>query len=94
MHRQRGITEHGLRPRRLDLEPIAPPTLGVRHQRVADLPELPIDFLVSHLEIGDRRLVVRAPVDDVLTAIDQALLVEIHKRLPHGVGHTLVERES
>ena len=41
----------------------------------------------------DGRLAARAPVDDVLAAIDQALFVEADEGLAHGAGEMLVHGE-
>ncbi len=38
---------------------------------------------IVHLEVGDRGLQVGRPVDHVAAAVDQPLLIQPHKRLPH-----------
>ena len=53
------------------------------HRGVANLPEFAQLLLVHHLEIGDRRLAAGTPIDDVGSAIDQALFIEPDKGLAH-----------
>ena len=48
-------------------------------QRIADVPEVTVRLLVLHLEVGERRLAARAPVDDPLAAVDQAFVIEVRE---------------
>ena len=47
----------------------------------------------EHLEVADARLAARAPVDERLRAVRQALLVQPEERLAHGPRGDLVHRE-
>jgi len=49
---------------------------------------------VLDLEVRDRRLILRAPVDHVLATIDQALLVQLDELAPHRSGHAGIERKA
>ena len=88
MHRDPGVPEHRLDPRRGDID--GPIPIG---QPIAERHEFPVDVLVLHLGVGERRPVLRAPVDDPLAAIDQAGLVHPHERHPNRVLQALVHRE-
>src|SRR5208282_5072963 len=57
---------------------------------IADLPQLSGNIFVLHFEIGDGGLATRAPVDDVLAAIDQALFIEADEDFAHGAGKIFV----
>ena len=74
-----GIRRNRLGPRGGDVDVLA--GLGpVRiDHRVADRPERAVALHVVHLLVGDDRLVVRVPVDEVLALVDEALLVERHE---------------
>src|SRR5213594_1805284 len=45
------------------------------------------------LEVGDRREAAWAPVDHVLAAIDEALLIQADENFAHGAGEVLIEGE-
>ena len=51
---------------------------------VADMPEAALGFLVLHFQVGERGLAARAPVDDVIALINQALFVQPDERFAHG----------
>ena len=55
---------------------------------------LPSRFLVLHFEIGERGLAARAPVDDVVAAIDESLFVQAHEGFAHGAREAGIEREA
>src|SRR5690349_19312841 len=48
---------------------------------------------VDRLEIGNRGLAARAPIDDVLATVDQTFGPEMNEVLAHGTGKTGVQRE-
>ncbi len=64
------------------------------NDRIADVPEVAGGFLVHGFEIGDGGLAVRAPVDHVLAAIDEALFVEADEGFADGAGEAGVEGEA
>ena len=68
-------------------------TIGAYH-RITDVPKMPRRLFVHRLQIGNRRLASRAPVDHVLAAIDQAFFVKADKRFAHGARQTRIEREA
>ena len=88
MDRHGGVAEHGLGARG-----------GHRHEplgaldRVADEPQGAGHLLVVDLLVRERGLTARAPVDDVATAVDQALLVEALARQQHGARVGGIQRE-
>jgi hypothetical protein len=100
MDRDAGVAEHGLGARGGDGEVVAglerrrPPLVvpgdGVLVgravlQRVAQAPEVAPLLDLLDLEVGDRRLEMRVPVDEALAAEDQPPLVERHERAQHRV---------
>ena len=83
MHGQAGVAELRLRPH------------GAERQRpVLDVDELGVALLALDLEVGEHGLAARAPVDDVVVAIDQPLVVEAHEHLAHRARQPLVHREA
>ena len=89
VHGHRGVAQHGLGPGGGDGH--AGP---VPHGGVLQVVELAVGLLVLHLEIRQGRPAARAPVDDVLVAVDQALPVEGHELAAHGPRQARVEREA
>ena len=63
-------------------------------QRVAERDELALDVLVLDLGVREPGLVRRAPVDQSLAAVDQAVVVPADERLAHRAREPLVHRES
>ena len=57
MHRDGGVAEHGLRPRRRDRDG----AVGLAFDRVADVPEVALHLDLLHLEVGDRGLEASGP---------------------------------
>ena len=89
IHRNCSVSQHCLRTRRGHHNEIARAT----HHRVTNLVELPLCLLVNYLEVAHRRHTPRAPVHDVLAAIDQSFLIQPDERLAHSARHALVHRE-
>ncbi len=89
VHGDRRVGEHGLRPHRGHGERPVP-----AGQRVVDVVERVGDLALVDLEVRDRRLQARIPVDHVVVAVDQALAVEVHEDLQDRGGIALVEREA
>ena len=58
---------------------------GAVLERVAQAPEVALRLDLLDLEVGDRGLEVRVPVDQALAAEDQAALVEVDEDLQHRV---------
>ena len=63
-------------------------------ERILEVPHVAVDFAVLDLEVGDRGLELRVPVDQPLAVIDQALLVERDEDLEHGLRQALVHGEA
>ena len=61
--------------------------------RIANLPQLSGNLFVLHFEIGDRRLAARAPVHDVLAAIDQPFFIEPDENFAHRARKIFVHGE-
>ncbi len=88
MHRDGGIAEHRLRPR-------------CRHgdmaaslcERISQVPDAAIDLLLFGLLVRQCREAAGAPIDDVLSAINQAFVVQRDERLSNSTAQSLVERE-
>ena len=99
VHRNRTIAQHGFGAGRGDRDVIAlfaegdVPVLvlfdvGIgltTGQRVFEMPHVTGRFDVLDLKIRDRGLKMRVPVGQAFAAIDQALVVHIHKDLDDGV---------
>ena len=58
------------------------------------MPQLARLSLVLDLRIGKRSGAVRAPVDDAVSLVNQALVIEVDKHLAHRLGTALVHREA
>ncbi len=89
IHRDRDIAQHCFRPGRRDRE-----ISGLVDQRIANLPQRAVLFLLLDLEIGHRGAQHGVPVDKPLAAIDEAIIVEAHESLEHRVGQPLVHGEA
>ena len=89
MHGHGRIPEHRLRPcrRHNDL----PAALG---ERVTDIPEMTRLLVILDLEVGDCGPAARAPVDDVVPLVNQAVVIKPDKNLPNGTGEPLVHRKA
>ena len=88
VHRHAAVPEHRLRPGGGDRH--LPPFLDL----VGDVVQVPLYVLVLHLDVGEGGLAARAPVDHVVSAVDQPLVVQLDERLVHGAGEPLVQGES
>ena len=83
MHRHRRVAQHGLGPGRRHRDVAAP--VG---ERIAQVPDLPVGLLLLRFLIGERGEAAGAPVDDVVAAIDQPLLVERDEGLAHRAAES------
>ena len=63
-------------------------------QRIVDHAQLPLFFLLSHLQIRDRRLQLRIPIDQSLVAVDQPLIVQSEKSSPYGARKSFVHGKA
>jgi len=88
-HRDGGIAEHRLGPGRRHHQMAA--AVG---ERVAEMPEMPLDFARLDFEVGDGRLELRVPVDEPLVAIDEAAAVELDEHEGDGAAEPVVHREA
>ena len=88
MDHHRHVAEHRLRPRRRHHQ-LAAAVL----ERIADVPQEAVLLLALDLQVGDRRLQHRVPVDEPLAAVDEAFLVEPHEGLGDDRRQPLVHRE-
>ena len=66
---------------------------GAVGERVARVGQRVVLVLVRDLEVGDRRLVERAPVDDPVGAVDPAAIPEVDEEAHHGLDVGVVHRE-
>ncbi len=65
MNREGRVAEHRFRPGRRHNDEL----IGVL-SRISDVPEVAFRFRVVNLFVADRRVILRAPIDDVAPAID------------------------
>ena len=79
MHGQRGVTEHGFRPRGGE-DHVA---LSIR-ARVAKMPQVASFLVGDHLQVGEGGVQHGIPVDQALAAVDQAFLVQGDELALHG----------
>ena len=86
VHRDGGVAEHGLGPGGGDHD-------GVVTVAVADRDELAVVVAVLDLDVGQRGQAARAPVDDALGPVDQAVVEEPLEDRLDGPGQALVHRE-
>ncbi len=61
---------------------------------IANVPEVSRTVFVHDFQIRYCRAAARAPVDDILPAIDQAFLVEPYEHFQHGASVGRVQREA
>ena len=90
MDRDAGVAQHRLGPGGGHRDELA---LGAL-DRIAQMPEMPVDLGLLDLEVGDGRLQLDVPVHQPLVAIDQAGLVECHEGMDHGAAQALVHGEA
>ncbi len=83
-----GIAQHRLRPRGRDHQ-----LLVTAVHRIDDVPQVALRLFMLDFEIAERGLAARAPVDDVIGLIDQALFIEPHEGFAHGAGKAGVQGE-
>ena len=57
------------------------------------LPEPSLALFALGLLVGERSEATRTPVDDVLTPVDQTLLVQAHEHLTHRPAEARIQRE-
>jgi hypothetical protein len=88
VHGHGRVAEHGLGPGGGDGDAALPFRVGIR-----DPPQAALHGAVLHLVVGQRGAVEGAPVHHVLTAVDEALLVEAGEDLEHRVRQSLVHGE-
>ena len=91
MHRHRDVGEDRRRPHGRDRDALLPVAVG---ERVADRDERVVHVHVLDLEVGDRRLVERAPVDDPVGAVDPPAIPEMGEEREDGPDVRLVHREA
>ena len=88
VHGHRRVPQHRLRTRGGHRDVPAP--VG---ERVAEMPDLPVRLFLFRFLVGEGGEAARAPVDDVVAAVDESRLVERDERLAHGPREVLVQRE-
>ena len=108
VHRDRAVAEHGLGPGGGDGDVVAGLAEGdgavgvlldvlvglAAGERVLEVPHVARDLDVLDLEVGDRGLEVRVPVDQALAAEDQAAVVELDEGPQHRVVEARVHGEA
>jgi hypothetical protein len=64
------------------------------HEWIPHVGERVVDVLVRDLQIGERRAVVGAPVDDPVRPVDPAPVPEVDEEVHHGAHVLLVHGEA
>ena len=80
MHHHRGVAEQGFRAGGGHSQRSA--AVG---QRVGNRPQETVFFFADHFQIGDGRLQYRIPIDQTLSAVDQAFGMQAHESFYHCV---------
>ena len=96
VHRQRTVCHHRLWPggrNRHALAEHAVHQLRAIGKRVQDVVHLALSLGAFHLQIAYRALQYRVPVDQALSAVNQALLKQAHKSFGHRPGQLGVHGE-
>ncbi len=81
MHCNCRISQHGFRPRGGHHDGTA--VTGIR---ITDMIQMPVSLFMFDFKVGQCGVASMTPVDDVIAAINQVLLVKINKHLAHGQG--------
>ena len=87
--RNSGIAKEGFGTGGGELKPA-----GTVCERIAEMPKMACLILIFHLSIGDGGFALGAPVDYALTAVDEALFIELTENLAYGGGASLVQSEA
>ena len=67
---------------------------GTIRQRVTEVPELALDFLVDHFFVRERALGSGTPVHHAFAAVDVTLVIQLDKHLLDRIGKTFVHGEA
>jgi len=86
VHRDRRVAQHGLGPGGGDHN-------GVIAVAVPERDQFAVGVGVVHLDVGQRGEAARAPVDDALGPVDEAVVVELFEDRLHRVGQAFVHGE-
>ncbi len=89
MHGDARIAQHRFRTCRGDRN-----MAGAVRQRIADVPEMPLPLHIVDLLIGERRHVYGAPVDEVVAAVDQSVVIKLDENVHHGAREAFVHRKA
>ena len=90
VHSHGRVAEHRLGPGRCDDHAL----LALDGGRIADVVQLARLVAVLDLLVGERRPAARTPVDNVLTPVDQALLIQADEHFPDGSRQSFIERKA
>ncbi len=90
MHRNRGVAQHGLRPRGRDRDE----RVGQPLNRIVEVPEVALRLDLLHLEVGDGGEQLRVPIDQPLVLVDQPGAIELDEHLEDGLREPLVHGEA
>jgi hypothetical protein len=85
-----GITQHRLGPRGRHHDIVR----FVAHDGIALIVQRALDILVLYLLVSERGSAAGTPVDDVVTPVDEPLLVQAHEHLAHRAAESRVKGKS
>ena len=85
-----GIAEQSLRTGCCDLNK----SVFLANDRVVDVPEKAVLFLMLNLCVRDRSLAYRTPVDDSRTLVDISFFVKFDENFLNRLGTALIHRET
>ena len=89
MYCDRGIPEHRLRTCRRDLKETV-----CSDDRIFDMPEMSVLFLVLYFRVGQGRLADRTPVDDPGSFVNISFFIQLDEHFFYRFGTALVHRET
>ncbi|RMQ40687.1 hypothetical protein ALQ05_101874 [Pseudomonas amygdali pv. mori] len=95
VHRNGGVTEHGFRASGGNDQVIQ--TFGgfcTVGQRIAQVPQMAFLVVVLHFKVGNRGVQLGVPVDQAFATVNEAVFMQAHEGLLHGVGQAVVHGEA
>ena len=93
MHGKRTVSEDGFRTGGGDVHVLPVQSLS-GNKGITDVVHVAVFFAVFDFEVGDGGFQYRVPVDETLTAIDKAVVVEFDEEGAHGAREGVIHGEA
>ena len=94
VHGDAGVADHRFRTGGRHHDIVGKGHATLAHHGVADEVEARLLLVVVDLEVAERRLAARAPVDHSQPAVDETVVVEVDEGRAHGPDDARIERED